>query len=217
MNSEKIILDLCGGTGAWSQPYKDAGYNVLVITLPEFDLMDTQMIGDQVVSFSRRSGWLHVPYAAIYGILFAPTCTQFSLARTTAKTPRNLLKGYELVRMGKDIINNSRQHGSLKFWAMENPMGYLRQMEGLPPLTFDPCDYGDAYTKKTDLWGYYKMPKKTPVKLTAEAKARCAINNRELPEIPEGYILPKDINPQAVRRSITSSHFAKAFYKANKV
>ncbi len=30
-----IILDLCGGTGSWSKPYKDAGYDVRVITLPE--------------------------------------------------------------------------------------------------------------------------------------------------------------------------------------
>ena len=29
----KIILDLCGGTGAWSEPYKEAGYDVKVITL----------------------------------------------------------------------------------------------------------------------------------------------------------------------------------------
>ena len=25
---KKIILDLCGGTGSWSKPYKDAGYDV---------------------------------------------------------------------------------------------------------------------------------------------------------------------------------------------
>lgn len=30
----KIILDLCGGTGSWSKPYRDAGYDVRVITLP---------------------------------------------------------------------------------------------------------------------------------------------------------------------------------------
>lgn len=24
-NKDKIILDPCGGTGAWSKPYKDAG------------------------------------------------------------------------------------------------------------------------------------------------------------------------------------------------
>jgi len=37
-NSEKIILDLCGGTGSWSKPYKDAGYDVRLITLPEKDV-----------------------------------------------------------------------------------------------------------------------------------------------------------------------------------
>lgn len=26
-NQNKIILDLCGGTGSWSKPYKDAGYS----------------------------------------------------------------------------------------------------------------------------------------------------------------------------------------------
>ena len=25
------ILDLCGGTGAWSAPYRDAGYEVIVV------------------------------------------------------------------------------------------------------------------------------------------------------------------------------------------
>lgn len=37
-NSDKIILDLCGGTGAWSKPYKLAGYDVRVITAPEYDV-----------------------------------------------------------------------------------------------------------------------------------------------------------------------------------
>ena len=41
MNMSKIILDLCGGTGSWSKPYKEAGYDVRVITLPEYDLFDT--------------------------------------------------------------------------------------------------------------------------------------------------------------------------------
>jgi len=39
-DQDKIILDLCGGTGAWSKPYADAGYNVRVITLPEQDVTD---------------------------------------------------------------------------------------------------------------------------------------------------------------------------------
>lgn len=38
-NSKKIILDLCGGTGSWSKPYKEAGYDVRLITLPEYDVL----------------------------------------------------------------------------------------------------------------------------------------------------------------------------------
>jgi len=36
----KIILDLCGGTGAWSKPYKEAGYDVRLITLPDYDILN---------------------------------------------------------------------------------------------------------------------------------------------------------------------------------
>ena len=35
-NKSKIILDLCGGSGAWSKPYKDAGYDVRIIDLLAF-------------------------------------------------------------------------------------------------------------------------------------------------------------------------------------
>jgi len=34
----KRILDLCGGSGSWSKPYKDAGYNVINVTIPEYDV-----------------------------------------------------------------------------------------------------------------------------------------------------------------------------------
>ena len=36
--TNKIILDLCGGTGAWSKPYVNAGYDVRNITLPDYDV-----------------------------------------------------------------------------------------------------------------------------------------------------------------------------------
>ncbi len=37
-NENKIILDLCGGTGSWAKPYKDAGYKVIRISIPEWDV-----------------------------------------------------------------------------------------------------------------------------------------------------------------------------------
>ncbi len=202
MNKDKIILDLCGGTGAWSKPYKDAGYDVRVITHPAND----------VIKYKDYKGFID----KVYGILCAPTCTHFSLARTTAKTPRDLAGAMIVVRACLDIVEDCRANGNLKFWALENPVGYLRQMIGKPPLTFNPIDYGANYTKKTDLWGYYNEPKKSPRKMTEEEKAKCAINNRDLPKLPDDYVLPDNFKAQQARRSITDSYFATAFYKANK-
>ena len=197
-NSDKIILDLCSGTGAWSKPYLEAGYNVIPVTLPDNDVRD------------------YVPPKNVYGILAAPPCTMFSLARTRAKRPRDLREGMETVKACLNIIWECRyepkycKDGCMKFWAIENPMGLLRQFLGYPYFTFNPSDFGEPYTKKTDLWGYFNIPKTNKIKLTDDEKQRCKINNRKLPSI-------SDItgSKQAAKRAITPAGFAKAFFKAN--
>ena len=218
--TQKIILDLCGGTGSWSRPYKENGYDVRVITLPEYDLIGRTEIteGGRLV-FTKRDGSEEVIDAReVYGILAAPTCTMFSLARTTAKTPRDLGGAMELVEKCLRIIWTCRaQEGSrLKFWALENPFGLLRQFLGRPFYTFSPEQFGEVYTKKTDLWGYFNIPSGTPHKQTDDEKLRSIRNNRVLPELPEGYEMPEGWSRQAARRSMTSSKFAAAFYRANK-
>jgi len=193
-NKNKIILDLCGGTGAWSKPYKDAGYDVRLITLPDNDVRD------------------HKPPDNVYGILAAPPCTMFSLARTRAKTPRDFYEGMRAVRACLEIIWACRypNDSPLSFWCLENPMGYLRQFLGKPVMTFDPYEFGDRYTKKTDLWGYFNIPTKNPVDLNQEELDLCAVNNRCLPSISD-FTGSK----QKARRAITPRGFATAFFKAN--
>ncbi len=195
-NKDKIILDLCGGTGAWSKPYKEAGYDVRVITLPDFN----------VITY---------PFCAlknIYGVLAAPPCTMFSFARTRAKTPRDLRKGMEVVYACLRIIWECRYRTKLHFWALENPMGYLRQFLGKPTFTFDPCDFGDPYTKKTDLWGYFNHPKLNPVKLTPKQKWDSKQNN--LSKYPRYSDITR--SKQSEIRAITPPGFAKAFFEANR-
>lgn len=216
---EKIILDLCGGTGSWSKPYAvRGGYSVYVITLPKYDLFDAIITSENILFSDKDGGVLRIPIAKVYGVLAAPTCTMFSLARTTAKKPRDFTEGMSLVRKCLEIIWACRAHQSstLKFWALENPMGYLRQFLGRPPLAFNPNDYGDCYTKKTDIWGYFNEPKKNPRKLTEDEILRCKVNSRELPELPDDYEMPDGWNKTAARRSMTSSYFAEAFYAANR-
>lgn len=197
-NRSKVILDLCGGTGSWSLPYRKAGYDVRVITLPTHDIME------------------YKPPDKVYGILAAPPCTHLSLARTTAKTPRDLRGAMELVNRCLHIIYAARYEGTLKFWALENPLGILRQFLGKPPLTWEPFEYGDPYTKKTDLWGYYNLPKRKPVELIDQQMRDCSINNRILPELPKEYAAICPEGKQAARRAMTPKGFATAFYKANK-
>ncbi len=192
-HSTKIILDLCGGTGSWSKPYADAGYDVRNITMPEQDVRT------------------YNPPCGAYGILAAPPCTMFSFARTKAGTKRDLRLAMELIIACLEIIWECRSRAVLKFWALENPKGYLRQFLGKPALTFDPCDYGDRYTKKTDLWGYFSEPVKNPVELNQQELDLMSTNSRKLPSISD-FAGSK----QADKRAITPPGFAQAFFKANR-
>lgn len=181
-NSKKIILDLCGGTGAWSKPYKDAGYDVRLITLPDFDVMNYE------------------PPKKVYGILAAPPCTMFSIARQNTKTLRDFKGAIEIVHACLNIIWKCRFDNILEFWALENPTGYLRQFIGKPTFQFKPCEFGDPIAKRTDLWGYFKEPKK--LKKPVDVPKTTNRNSANYPRDP-------------VKRAITPPGFAKAFFKAN--
>ena len=190
-NSKKIILDLCGGTGAWSKPYREAGYDVRNITLPTYNVLH----------------YIDIMPKNVYGILAAPPCTMFSFARTNAKKPRNLIEGMDIVYACLNIIwqcqfrteSDQQKYPSLKFWALENPYyGMLRWFLGKPAFVFDPYELGDNYKKRTALWGYFKEPKKNPVKMTKEMIEKCKTNSRPLPKFD--YMKSKDIHPEFYKK-----------------
>lgn len=189
---DKIILDLCGGTGAWSKPYQDAGYDVRVITLPEYDVM------------------AYEPPADVYGILAAPPCTMFSLARRTAKLPPDYEGAMAIVEACERIIRRCAINGGLKFWALENPRGKLRYFMGLPKNTFYQWQFGGQHKKPSDVWGFYTPPRPT-VKIEPDFDVD---KNWQKPLSPPEYAHLK-LNRTAIR-AITPSEFAQAFFRANK-
>lgn len=212
INKDKIILDLCGGTGAWSKPYKDNGYTVYNITLPHYNIFQWDYDSEYLFFTGGSKDELMIKRNKIYGILCAPDCTQFSIARSRARQPRNLREGMRLVRACQSIIWECRYENKLKFWCLENPVGFLRQFLGKPVFTFNPCDFGDPYTKKTDLWGYFNIPKKKPIKLNQKQKWDSKQNNLSK------YPRCSDItgSKQADKRAITPQGFANSFYEANR-
>jgi len=197
----KIILDLYGGTGSWSKPYKDAGYDVRVFTKPDHD-----------IHYLGLENMIDLKNEQVYGILAAPPCTMFSLARTTAKTPRDLKQAMEAVEDTLRIVWEARHHNKLAFWAIENPKALLRQFLGKPPFSFDASEFGEKYNKATDIWGYFNSPKKQEYTHHGEATRS---NARVLPAIPGDYKLDPDMTKRQIQRSITPEGFAQAFFRAN--
>lgn len=220
-NNSKIILDLCGGTGAWSKPYKDAGYDVRLVTLPEYDVTDV-IFADSYMVFNKQNYAVNdmgVEYSDVYGILAAPPCTEFSLAKNGSPTPRKLDDGLKIVDACLKIIWQCQLKGNLKFWALENPVGLLRRFLGRPKFTFKQWEFGALAVKPTDTWGFFHEPKPTvkemPGGITKRYKSG-KVNSFAwaAPKCPEEY---KHLNlDRAALRAITPAGFAEAFFKANK-
>ena len=217
-NHGKIILDLCGGTGAWGQPYYDAGYDVRLITLPQWDVMRFRVVDGILVFFNEDdTAHKYVPLERVYGVLAAPPCTEFSVAK--ADNPRNFAAGMKIVEACMRIIWRCRTDGPLKFWALENPRGFLRQFLGIPPHSFEQWQYGANASKPTDLWGYYKIPKPTVTEKPSDMMYRFpngSLNGKDwkFPKCPDEY---KHLDlSRAELRAITPPGFSRAFYEANR-
>lgn len=170
-NATKTILDLCSGSGAWSSPYKAAGYNVWRITLPVADVHT-----------------LEVPDKPVHGILCAPPCTEFSLAKNGQ--PRDIRAGLETVSACLRLVVACRP----SWWALENPIGLLGHYLGTPRDTWQPYEFGDPHTKATAVWGEFNIPVRGPF-----VQATCSAMD----------------HGDADERAITPEGFARAFFEAN--
>lgn len=186
--SRPIILDLCGGSGSWSRPYKEAGYDVRLITLPWYDVLTYR------------------PPPKARGVLCAPPCTEFAVSGArwwATKEPWMLRDALATVDACLRIVHSC----SPKWWALENPIGRLRRLRrralGEPRLVFDPWEFGDPYTKRTLLWGKFRIPKRVLV-------------DPQNPQPGSSFIhrLPPSSERQELR-SITPPGFARAFFEAN--
>lgn len=225
---EKIILDLCGGSGSWSKPYQDAGYDVRLITLPEYDVTRIRLVyidDDPKLRLENEITGLYeyIQIDQIHGILAAPPCTEFSLLNCKAEArERKPAEGLVVVMACMNVIRWCKP----KWWAMENPVGYLREYMGTPQLTFQPLEYGDPWTKRTDIWGEFRTPAKmykhweyVPNKLPlytrpGRGKPNFAYLHKSAHSlIPQlSFASPKT---DADFRAITPPGFANAFFKSN--
>lgn len=182
--ANRTILSLCDYSGTWSKPYQDAGYHVIQI-----DLKNSQDVR-----------LMKIPEVAIHGVLAAPPCTHFAISGArwwAGKGDAPLLEGLSVIDACLRIVMVTRP----KWWVLENPKGRLKDYIGQPVMKFNPCDYGDGYTKETHLWGDFN--KNLP------------FNKVEITE-PAFVLNMKGSGEQRrAARSITPAGFALAFFLAN--
>ena len=153
----------------------------------------------------------------IHPILAAPTCTEFSIAK--GSKPRDFKNAITIVEACLKIIWKCRIERKLKFWALENPVGFLRQFLGIPKYQFEHWQFGNfEFIKRTDIWGYFKESRITVKEKPAivDSMYETRINGRGMSRLscPEEY-KHLNLNKSAIR-AITPSGFANAFYNAHK-
>lgn len=169
-----------------------AGYDVRLITLPNFDVRE-----------------YYLP-KTVYGILAAPPCTHFTNSgaqywKRKDQDGRTLADTQIITHCLRIIATTSP-----KFWAMENPTGRFGKWMGKPQLVFNPCDFGDPYTKRTCIWGRFNIPEKNPV----EPEFVYASNGDRYSKI---HMSTGGTSARTKElRSTTPTGFAKAFFEVNR-
>ncbi len=190
----KTVLSLFDYTGNWSKPYRDDGYNVIQVDIK---------LGMDILTFDYQS------ITECHGILIAVPCTDFAVsgARWFAEKDKDgrTQKSVELVKKSLEIVNYLQPH----FWALENPVGRIHKLVpelDKPSLIFQPYEYGDAYRKRTCLWGKFNLPEKNPVEPLGIRKGQ-----------PDEWYSKVGGKSEKTKeyRSQTPISFAVAFYKAN--
>ena len=150
-NSQRVVLSLFDKTGEWSQPYRDAGYNVFT-----FDIQNGQDVMDFSYDYLANE-WGYFDGNEIYAVLAACPCTDFAASGNRHHKAKDAdgrtEASKQLVFQTLSIIEHLRP----SVWALENPVGRIARLTGLPDprLTFNPNHVGHPYTKKTQLWGSF--------------------------------------------------------------
>ena len=194
-----LVVSLCDRTGNMVRPWAEAGFDCLCLDLQHSIRADRV---EERVTYRwadvRSLSPSDLPERPV--IVFAfPPCTDLAVsgARDFArKGLRRFIDALEIVEACRVACEWSDAP-----WMIENPVSRLSTAWRKPDHTFDPCDYGDPYTKRTCLWtgGGFVMPPKQPVAATEGSKM---------------HLIPPS-EGRANQRAATPMGFARAVFAAN--
>ena len=178
------------------KPWADAGYLCYCVDMqhPQGETRE----GNIIKVGADMLHWLP-PKGEIVFAAFFPPCTDVAVSGARWFRDKGLGKLINALTLFKLSVDLAELIGAP--YIIENPVCTVSSYWRKPDYSFDPCDYGDPYTKKTCLWAGngFTMPTKKRVEPTEGSKMHL---------IPPG----KD---RANLRSATPEGFAAAVFDAN--
>ena len=201
----KLVLSLADYSGAWSRPYVEDGYRVIRVDTGHPPGVSIAEDGATLIGADVRG---YMPDETPWAVLAAPPCTCFcrpaALRWPDQDASGRTAESLDIVRACLTIAKTATG-----WWALENPPGRLPRLLpeiGPPRMSFNPCDYGDPWTKQTYLWGTFspflvRHPVATEHRKRGSARVRGKTDR---------------LSSGDRARSETPAGFSRAFFHANR-
>jgi hypothetical protein len=196
--SQPVVISCFDLTTTFVQPWADAGCLCYCVDM-QHPPGETRT-GNIVRVGADMLDWLPpVPSRQIVFAAFWPPCTDVAVSGARWFKDKGLGKITRALGLFKRSVDMAELIGCP--YIIENPVSTVSKYWRSPDHTFDPCDYGDPYTKKTCLWtgGGFIMPPKDRVDPWLGSMM---------------HKLPPSVD-RANLRSATPPGFTKAVFSAN--
>lgn len=191
-----IMISVFDKSCVMAAPWAEAGYTCYCVDM-QHPAGETRS-GNIIKIGANALDWIP-PVGEIAFAAFFPPCTDVAVSGARWFRDKGLgalIRSLELFKRSVDLAELSGAP-----YIIENPVSTVSSYWRKPDHTFDPCDYGDPYTKRTCLWtgGGFVMPPKNRVEPTEGSKM---------------HLLPPSAD-RANLRSQTPRGFARAVFAAN--
>ena len=204
--SRGVVLSLCDRTGAMVQPWLENGYRVITVDLQP--AANPHPNREHIVADVTE--WKPPLRIGRPAIAFAsPPCTHLAVSGSRWMKDKGMTVGWRALAVVDACRVICVESGAP--WALENPVGIIPSHWRDADYSFDPCDYGDPWTKKTLLWvgAGFVMPQivRTTDLFSAQTRVEPTAKNYIY------HMSPSE--DRGDRRSVTPAGFARAVYEAN--
>lgn len=236
----KTLLSLFDYSGLWSQPFAEAGWQVIQWDIKLSEFMDINLVDSAETALEM--------FEHVDGIIAAPPCTDFTVSGAqywkakdaNGTTAKSLELVWQVMRLADLFKPTDDDYDGTFFWGVENPVGRMGKLAGMgQPFYFNPCDYaGWLNLSDSELERLNRIRVKNGKDVTWEESdfvVRCNAYTKktglwgEFNEPVKKPVEPVKCAPQGSftqrlggksdktkeLRSHTPIGFAKAFYEAN--